>query len=58
MNSIDIESKKFLGQPKNFVSIFNAYFFDGERVLKPENCMELDSEMNDSNMDLEKHVDV
>ncbi|WP_288028525.1 Rpn family recombination-promoting nuclease/putative transposase, partial [Holdemanella sp.] len=31
---------------------------DGERVLKPENCMELDSEMNDSNMDLEKHVDV
>ena len=39
----------------------NAYFvdfFDGERVLKPENCMELDSEMNDSNMDLEKHVDV
>ena len=39
----------------------NAYFvdfFDGERVLRPENCMELDSEMNDSNMDLEKHVDV
>ena len=39
----------------------NAYFvdfFNGERVLKPENCMELDSEMNDSNMDLEKHVDV
>ena len=39
----------------------NAYFvdfFDGERVLKPENCMELDSKMNDSNMDLEKHVDV
>ena len=39
----------------------NAYFvdfFNGERVLKPENCMELDSEMNDSNMDLEKPVDV
>ena len=39
----------------------NAYFvdfFNGERVLKPENCMELDSEMNDSHMDLEKHVDV
>ena len=39
----------------------NAYFvdfFNGERVLKPENCMELDSKMNDSNMDLEKHVDV
>ena len=39
----------------------NAYFvdfFSGERVLKPENCMELDSKMNDSNMDLEKHVDV
>ncbi len=33
-------------------------FFDGEGVLKPENCMELDSEMTDSNMDLEKHVDV
>ena len=39
----------------------NAYFvdfFNGERVLKPENCMELDSKMNDSNMNLEKHVDV
>ena len=39
----------------------NAYFadfFNGERVLRPENCEELDSEMNDSNMDLEKHVDV
>ena len=39
----------------------NAYFvdfFNGEKVLKPENCEELDSEMNDANMDLEKHVDV
>ena len=50
--------KEFLENNTYFVDFFNAYFFDGERVLKPENCMELDSEMNDSNMDLEKHVDV
>ena len=50
--------KEFLENNAYFVDFFNAYFFDGERVLKPENCMELDSEMNDSNMELEKHVDV
>ena len=50
--------KEFLENNAYFVDFFNAYFFDGKRVLKPENCMELDSEMNDSNMDLEKHVDV
>ena len=42
--------KEFLENNAYFVDFFNAYFFDGERVLKPENCMELDSEMNDSNM--------
>ena len=50
--------KEFLENNAYFVDFFNAYFFDGERVLKPENCMELDSKMNDANMDLEKHVDV
>ena len=50
--------KEFLENNAYFVDFFNAYFFDGERVLKPENCEELDSEMNDTNMDLEKHVDV
>ena len=50
--------KEFLENNAYFVDFFNAYFFNGEKVLKPENCMELDSEMNDSNMDLEKHVDV
>ena len=50
--------KEFLENNAYFVDFFNAYFIDGERVLKPENCMELDSEMNDSHMDLEKHVDV
>ena len=50
--------REFLENNAYFVDFFNAYFFDGERVLKPENCMELDSKMNDSNMDLEKHVDV
>ena len=50
--------KEFLENNAYFVDFFNAYFFDGERVLRLENCMELDSEMNDSNMDLEKHVDV
>ena len=50
--------KEFLENNSYFVDFFNAYFFDGERVLKPENCEELDSEMNDSHMDLEKHVDV
>ena len=59
MNKIkDKMMKQFLENNAYFVDFFNAYFFDGERVLKPENCMELDSEMNDSNMDLEKHVDV
>ena len=59
MNKIkDKTMKEFLENNSYFVDFFNAYFFDGERVLKPENCMELDSEMNDSNMDLEKHVDV
>ena len=50
--------KEFLENNAYFVDFFHAYFFSGERALKPENCMELDSEMNDSNMDLEKHVDV
>ena len=50
--------KEFLENNAYFVDFFNAYFFDGQKVLKPENCMELDSEMNDANMDLEKHVDV
>ena len=50
--------KEFLENNAYFVDFFNAYFFDGKRVLKPENCLELDSEMNDSNTDLEKHVDV
>ena len=50
--------KEFLENNAYFVDFFNAYFFDGEKVLKPENCEELDSEMNDSNMDLEKHVDI
>lgn len=45
--------KEFLENNAYFVDFFNE-----ERVLKPENCMELDSKMNDSNMDLEKHVDV
>ena len=59
MNKIkDKMMKEFLENNAYFVDFFNAYFFDGERVLKPENCMELGSEMNDSNMDLEKHVDV
>ena len=51
----DKTMKEFLENNSYFVDFFNAYFFDGERVLKPENCEELDSEMNDSNMDLEKH---
>ena len=50
--------KEFLENNAYFVDFFNAYFFDGKKVLKPENCEELDSEMNDANMDLEKHVDV
>ena len=56
--SKDKTMKEFLENNAYFVDFFNAYFFDGERVLRPENCMELDSEMTDSNMDLEKHVDV
>ena len=56
MNSMDIESKKFLGQPKNFVSIFNALLFDGHPVLKPEYFKNENSElvMNVSS----KHVDI
>lgn len=45
MNSIDVESKKFLGQPKNFVSLFNAFSFDGKPVLKPEYLKKEDSEL-------------
>ena len=53
---MDIESKKFLGQPKNFVSIFNALLFDGQPVLKPEYLKDEKSElvMNVSS----KHVDI
>ena len=59
MNKIkDNMMKEFLENNAYFVDFFNAYFFDGQKVLKPENCEELDSEMNDANMDLEKHVDV
>ena len=46
--SKDKTMKEFLENNAYFVDFFNAYFFGGERVLKPENCMELDSEMNDS----------
>ena len=53
---MDIESKKFLGQPKSFVSIFNALIFDGQPVLKPEYFKDENSElvMNVSS----KHVDI
>ena len=54
----DKTMKEFLENNAYFVDFFNAYFFDGKKVLKPENCSDLDSEMNDSNLDLEKHVDV
>ena len=54
----DKTMKEFLENNAYFVDFFNAYFFNGEKVLKPENCEELDSEMNDSHMDIEKHVDV
>ena len=54
----DKTMKEFLENNAYFVDFFNAYFFDGRKVLKPENCEELDSEMNDANMNLEKHVDV
>ena len=45
MNSMDIESKKFLGQPKNFVSIFSALLFDGQHVLRPEYLKDENSEL-------------
>ena len=53
---MDIESKKFLGQPKSFVSIFNALIFYGQPVLKPEYFKDENSElvMNVSS----KHVDI
>ena len=54
----DKTMKEFLENNAYFVDFFNAYFFDGQKVLKPENCEELDSEMNDANMNLEKRVDV
>ena len=54
----DKTMKEFLENNAYFVDFFNAYFFDGEKVLEAMNCEELDSEMNDANMDLEKHVDV
>ena len=33
--------KEFLENNAYFVDFFNAYFFDGKRVLKPENCYEV-----------------
>ena len=54
----DKTMKEFLENNAYFVDFFNAYFFNGEKVLKAKNCEELDSEMNDANMNLEKHVDV
>ena len=56
--SKDKTMKEFLENNAYFVDFFNAYFFNGEKVLKARNCEELDSEMNDANMNLEKHVDV
>ena len=56
--SKDKTMKEFLENNAYFVDFFNAYFFNGEKVLKAKNCEELDSEMNDSHMNLEKHVDV
>ena len=37
----DKTMKEFLENNAYFVDFFNAYFFDGERVLKPENCYEV-----------------
>ena len=56
--SKDKTMKEFLENNAYFVDFFNAYFFNGEKVLKAKNCEELDSEMNDAHMNLEKHVDV
>ena len=58
MKTKDKTMKEFLENNAYFVDFFNAYFFDGEKVLEAKNCQELDSEMNDSHMNLEKHVDV
>ena len=33
--------KEFLENNAYFVDFFNAYFFGGERALKPENCYEV-----------------
>ena len=56
--SKDKTMKEFLENNAYFVDFFNAYFFNGEKVLEAKNCQELDSEMNDSHMNLEKHVNV
>ena len=45
MDRIDVESKKFLGQPKNFVSVFNAFIFDGQPVLKSQFLKNENSEL-------------
>ena len=40
MNKIkDKTMKEFLENNAYFVDFLNAYFFDGERVLKPENLV-------------------
>ncbi len=36
--------KEFLENNAYFVDFFNAYFFDGERVLKRENVKEVKEE--------------
>lgn len=46
----DKTMKEFLENNAYFVDFFNAYFFDGEKVLEAMNCEELDSEMNDANI--------
>ena len=42
---MDVESKKFLGQPKNFISVFNAFIFDGQPVLKSQFLKNENSEL-------------
>lgn len=42
----DTEMKKFWRDNEHFADLFNAYFFNGEKVIKPEELQEADTDVS------------
>lgn len=38
MGAVDIKTKQYVSRPEVFADLFNHLMYDGEAILKPEDC--------------------